>query len=753
MSETPNPGGAPEDLGRRGFFKVLLAAGGAMAVGVSMTGCAPWDAKTVAYFGRTGEFHPNAWVKIHPDDRVTLMLDRVEMGQGTSTSHATLLGEELEVDPRRIHVEHAPARRDYDNPDPALGFQITGGSTSTKESWEPLRKAGAAAREMLKMAAATEWGVPVAELAVEDGVVSHAASGRKTSYGKLVKAAVRMPIPGEVPLKPPSAMKYVGKSIGRLDAKPKVTGAAVYGIDVRVPNMLTAVVIRCPVIGGKPKSVEAAEAKAAPGVAAVVTIPNGVAVVAKSYWEARTAAKLVRVSWDEGPLAKLGSEALRRDYAARAKEDGKKIRDVGDIKSALRGGRVIEAVYEVPYLAHATMEPQNATAHVTRDRCEIWAPTQSPGLAMEEAIRVTGLPREAITVHTTAIGGGFGRRLAQDYVGEALHVSKAIGRPVKVVWSREDDMANDHYRPMTYNVLRGAVDAEGRIVGYWHRIVSQSIVAQIGETWIQAMGSSGMAQGFKAFLGRTAAGLYRSGTLTDQSAIEGAGDFSYTIPNMHVEHVPVDPGVPVGFWRGVGHSENAFIVESFLDELAHLGKKDPYEARRALLGGSPRHLGVLDRAAKEAGWGTPLPKGVGRGIALTRAFGSYCAQVAEVSVEGRRVHVRRVVAAIDCGMVVNPDLVRAQVESGILFGLSAALKQRVTFENGRVQQTNFHQYDSVRMFEAPKIEVHIVDSKEKPSGVGEPGLPPAAPAVTNAIFAVTGKRIRSLPIEPALKET
>jgi CO/xanthine dehydrogenase Mo-binding subunit len=742
-----------DDLGRRKFLEVLLAAGGAMAVGVSLPGCAPWDAKTVTHFGRTGEFHPNAWVKIHPDDRVTLVLDRVEMGQGTSTSHATLLGEELEVDPRRIHVEHAPARREYDNPNPDLGFQITGGSTSVRESWEPLRKAGATAREMLKMAAATEWGVSLAEITVEDGTVSHAASGRTTTYGKLVKTAVRMPVPGEIALKPPSAMKWIGKSVNRVDAKPKVTGAAVYGIDVHVPGMLTAVVIRCPVIGGKPTSVEAEQAKASPGVVAVVTIPNGVAVVAKTYWEARTAAKLVRVGWDEGALAKVSTEGLRREYAARAKESGKKIRNLGNTEAALRGGRMIQAVYEVPYLAHATMEPQNATAHVTRDRCIIWAPTQSPGLAMEEAIRVTGLPRDAITVHTTAIGGGFGRRLQQDYITEALHVSKELGRPVKVVWSREDDMTHDHYRPMTYNVLRGAVDAEGKIAGWWHRIVSQSIVSHVGETWIQAMGSPAMAQGFKAFLGRTAAGLYRGGTITDQSAIEGAGDFTYTIPNMRVEHVPVEPGVPVGFWRAVGHSENAFIVESFLDELAHAAKKDPYEVRRALLASSPRHLGVLDRAAKEAGWGTPLPKGTARGIALTRAFGSYCAQVAEVSVEGRAVRVKRVVAAIDCGMVINPDLVRAQVESGILFGLSAALKQRVTFKDGRVEQTNFHQYDSVRMFEAPKIEVHIVDSKEKPSGVGEPGLPPIAPAVTNAIFAATGKRVRTLPIEAALKET
>lgn len=751
MSE-PSIDAVPAATGRRGFLQVVLAAGGALALGVSLPACAPYDVKTVTHFGRTGQFHPNAWLKIFPNDRVVLVLDRVEMGQGTATSHAMLLGEELEVSPRRIEFEHAPARREYDNPSPDLGFQITGGSTSVHESWEPLRRAGAAAREMLKAAAATEWGVDVKELVVEDGVVSHAAAGKKASYGKLVKTASRMPIPDDVPLKAPGAMKWVGKSMTRIDAKAKVTGTAEYGIDVHVPGLLTAVVIRCPVLGGKPKGFEAARAKASPGVVDVVQIPNGVAVVAKTYWEARAAAKLVHVDWDEGPLAKVSTDSLRRDYAARAKEPANEVRSEGDAEAALRGGKVLEAVYEVPYLAHATMEPQNATAHVTRDRCQIWAPTQSPGLAMEEAIRITGLARDAITIHTTQIGGGFGRRLQQDFVTEALNVSKQLGKPVKVVWSREDDMANDFYRPMTYNVLRGAVDAQGRVTGWFHRIVAQSIVAQIGESWIQAMGPSGMPQGMKAFLGRTAAGFYKSGTMKDASVIEGAGDFAYSIPNVRAEHAIVEPGVPVGFWRGVGHSENAFIVESFLDELAHAAKKDPVELRRSLLTGSPRHLGVLDRAAKEAGWGTPLPKGLFRGVALTKAFGSWCAQVAEVSVEGKSVRVHRVVAAIDCGLVVNPDLVRAQIESGILFGLSAALKQRVTLKDGRVQQTNFHQYDAVRMFESPRIEVHIVDSKEPPSGVGEPGLPAVAPAVCNAIFAATGKRIRSLPIEAAMKE-
>lgn len=751
MSAAPFEPGAVE-AGRRGFLRAALGAGGALVLGVSLPACAPYDVKTVAHFGRTGQFHPNAWLTIFPDDRVMLVLDRVEMGQGTATSHAMLLGEELEVDPRRIVFEHAPAVREYDNPAPELGFQITGGSTSVHGSWEPLRRAGASAREMLKAAAATEWGVEVKDLSVEDGVVTHAATGRKASYGKLVKTASRMPVPGDVPLKAPEAMRWVGKSMARIDARAKVTGTAEYGIDVALPGMLTAVVLRCPVLGGVVKAFHAEEARAQPGVEAVVAIPNGVAVVARTYWEARRAARKVKVEWDEGALAKVSTESLRRDYAARAKQPGNEVRSDGDAEAALRSGKVVEAVYEVPYLAHATMEPQNATAHVTRDRCEIWAPTQSPGLAVEEAIRITGLDRDAISVHTTAIGGGFGRRLQQDYVSEALHVAKAVGKPVKVVWSREDDMTHDFYRPMTYNVLRGAVDAQGRVTAWWHRIVSQSIIAQIGATWIPAMAPSSWPQGLKAFLGRTAASFYESGSMTDPSAVEGAGDFAYSIPNIRAEHALVEPGVPVGFWRGVGHSENAFIVESFLDELAHAAKKDPVELRRALLAGSPRHLGVLERAAREAGWGTAPPRGVFRGVGVTKAFGSYCAQVAEVSVEGASVRVHRVVSAIDCGRVVNPDLVRAQVESGVLFGLSAALRQRITLKAGRVQETNFHRYDAVRMEETPRIEVHIVDSREPPTGVGEPGLPAVAPAVCNAIFAATGKRIRALPIEAALKE-
>jgi CO/xanthine dehydrogenase Mo-binding subunit len=736
---------------RRHFLRVALAAGGALALGVDLTGCTNFDPKTVAHYGRTHEFRPNAWLKILPDDRIVFLLDRVEFGQGTTTSHAALIADELEVDPAKITVEHAPASRDYDLPLLDLGFQSTGGSSSVRTSWEPLRKAGAVAREMLKAAAASEWDVPIEELKVDDGVISHAAKAKRTTYGKLLATACRQPVP-DPPLKPASQWKWIGKSVVRLDGRPKVDGSAVYGIDVRVPGMLTAVVVRSPVLAGKLKSFRADAAKAQPGVVDVFEIPTGVAVVAKSYWEARTASKKLDITWDEGPLAKTTTASLRADYAARAKSPGAKVQSAGDVEKAWSGGgKVLEAVYEVPYLAHATMEPQNATAHFTGNRCEVWAPTQSPGLVVEEVFRITHLDRGAIEVHTTHVGGAFGRRLMQDYVAEAVHCSMHTGKPVKVVWSREDDLTHDFYRPMTYNVLKGAIDASGKITGWFHRIVAQSPAAQTAEMMAQAAFPYGMPESMKAMLSRTAAGYYKSGTLPDMSVLDGAHDFAYAIPNLQVEHVTVDLPVPCGFWRAVGHSENVYIVESFVDELARAAGKDPLEVRRAMLAGSPQHLAVLDRAAKESGWGTPPPKGVSRGIAVCKAFGTYVAQVAEVSVEDG-VRVRRIVAAVDCGTVVNPDLVKAQVESAIVFGLSAALRQRVTLKDGKVEQTNFHTYEPVRMVESPKIEVHLIASDAPPQGAGEPGLPPLAPAVANAIFAATGKPVRTLPIEVAMAE-
>jgi isoquinoline 1-oxidoreductase subunit beta len=740
-------------LSRRGFLQVGAAAGGALLVGVHLSGCSRFDMRRrhmAEWAEQTGELQPNAWIRITRDNQIFFTLDRVEMGQGTMTSHAMMVAEELEVEPATLRVVHAGADRAYDNA--TLQFQVTGGSSSVVASWEPLRKAAAATREMLRGAAAALWDAKLGDCRAENGAIVHAPTGRRATYGELTEIAALLPIPDPA-LKPRSAFRVLGKSVPRVDARMKVDGTAIFGIDVVVPDMLNAVVVRSPVIAGKPRRFDGAAALREPGVRHVVEMPRGVAVVADKYWQARRAAALVEIQWDDGPLAGFDSESLRKKMAAIAEREAKEVRADGDFAAAQkRAAKTVDAVYEVPYLAHATMEPMNCAAHVTADRCDVWGPTQSPAMAREVAVAITSLPHSDVHVHNTLLGGGFGRRLFQDYVAEAVQLSKQIARPVKITWSREDDMQNDYYRPQTYNVLRGGVDAEGRPVAWFHRIVGQSIVAQSGPDWLASMTPDWVPRVLKASTGGSAAGMYARNWIADETSIEGAVSLPYDIDNLRVEYALHEPGVPVGFWRSVGHSENAFVVESFIDELAHAAGKDPYQFRRALLEDKPRHRGVLDLAAEKAGWGRPLPAGVGRGIAQHESFGSFCAEVAEVSVENGALRVHRVVAAIDCGLAVNPDLVAAQIESSVVFGLSAALKQAITFENGRVEQTNFHQYGMLRMHEMPVVEVHIVPSDGPPSGVGEPGLPPIAPAVCNAIFAATGLRIRRLPVESALRE-
>jgi CO/xanthine dehydrogenase Mo-binding subunit len=706
---------------RRGFLQVAALATGGLAVAFVLPGCHGVDPATAAQADKTGTFAPNAWIQITPDDQIRFLLDRVEMGQGTMTSHTTLVAEELDVEPARIHVEHAPVAPAYEG---ALGLQITGGSNSVASSWKPLRLAAATAREMLVGAAASAWEVPAAECAAENGAVVHRPSGRRQTFGQLCVRAAHQPVPANPRLKPPSEFRWIGKSVTRVDGRMKVDGTGIFGIDVTVPGLLGAHIFR---------------------------VPTGVAVVAEKYWQAKAAAARVKVTWDEGPLSGLSSAWLWEQYEKRAQKPGKTVRSDGDFDAAMaHGTKRVEAVYRVPYLAHATMEPMNATAWVRDGRCDIWAGTQAPGVAQEAARRITELPLEAIFVHTTLLGGAFGRRADPDFVADAVHVSNRLKRPVKVVWSREDDMSNDHYRPMTYNVMRGAVDARGDVGAYYHHIVAQSIVSQVAPVYLPAVPGAVPLRSLAEALGRSAGQMYERNVLTDPMAVEGASDFAYKIPDLRVEYSTMAPDIPVGAWRSVGNSENVFIAESFLDELIHAAGKDPYQARRAMLAAAPRHLRVLDLAAQKAGWGTPLPAGVFRGIAQAKSFGSYCAEVAEVSVTGNQVRVHRVVAAIDCGTVVNPDLVRAQIESAIVFGLSAALKQEITFARGRVEQRNFNTFRVLRMNEMPKVEVHIVPSEEPPSGVGEPGLPPLAPAVTNAIFAATSRRVRTLPIEKAL---
>jgi CO/xanthine dehydrogenase Mo-binding subunit len=734
-------------MSRRTFL--ISSASGALVVGCAFgpTGGAAWQD-----YRRRGEFRPNAWIRILPDNTVIFTLDRVEMGQGTTTSHAVLVCEELEVDPRKLTIEAADADRSYDNPDKQLKIQITGGSTSTSSSWQPLREAGATAREMLRRGAAAKWRVPVASCVASDGAIHHRPTGRVATYGELVKEASAQSV-SRVKLKDPRDWKWIGKSLDRLDARPKVDGSGVYGIDVTLPGLLTAVIVRPPVRGATLARLDATAARARRGVVDVIAMPQGVAVVATGYWEARTGADRLHIDWHEGHGAAIESSELVRSYERMAETRGPKtVRDDGDAyaATAARDGRtIVEAMYHVPYLAHAPMEPQNATAWLHDGRCEVWVPTQAAGIVRFRVADAIGFGQDDVAIHTTLIGGGFGRRLFADFAVEAACLAQRLDRPVKIIWSREDDQENDWYRPMATSRMRGAVE-RGAITGWLHRLVTQPVLFSEGGDFVGAMLPNGAPRALRRLVVDAAPRLFLRATMPDQTSSEGASDLPYAIPNLRVELITADTGIPTGSWRSVGHSHTAFVTESFLDELAHTAGLDPYRARRALLAGQPRQLAVLDLAADKAGWGTPLPAGVGRGIAVHESFESVCAQVIEASVEGNRVIVRRVVAAIDCGLAVNPGLVAAQVESAVIFGLSAALKQQITFKRGRVQETNFHNYRSLRMFECPVIETHIVPSTHDPTGVGEPGLPPVAPALCNAIFAVTGKRIRSLPIEAAL---
>jgi isoquinoline 1-oxidoreductase beta subunit len=696
-------------LTRRTLFKATLGAGLVVAVRPS------WARGEAA-------FAPNAWVRIAPDGTVTIVVAQAEMGQGVHTSLPMLVAEELDVDLSTVKLEVAPAN-DALYANPAIGFQATGGSTAVRAFYEPLRKAGAAAREMLVTAAAADWGVPAHECTTAQGVVQHAASGRSAPYGALAARAAALPVPGNPKLKDPASFRLVGKPVHRTDTRDKVNGRAVFGLDVQVPGMLTAVVARCPVFGGRAKGFDAAAAKGVKGVREVLAIRSGVAVVADGFWPARQGREALRITWDEGANAKASSAGIRQLFRRAASRAGIVARNEGNAARALAGAaRKVEAVYEVPFLAHATMEPMNCTAHVRADRAEVWVGTQAPTLAQKVVAGVTGLKPESVAVHTTLLGGGFGRRFEMDMVAEAAEVSKAVGAPVKVVYTREDDTRHDFYRPATYNVFRAGLDRQGRPIAWTHRVVGPSIFARAAPQWLDKTG-------------------------LDSTSVEGAANLPYAIPNLRVDWVRHDTAVPVGFWRSVGGSQNAFITESFVDELAHAARQDPFEFRRRLLEHHPRHRAVLELAAEKAGWGAPLPAGRARGIAVHESFGSYVAEVAEVSVAEGRVRVHRVVCAVDCGTVVNPDTVVAQMESGIVYGLTAALHGAITLERGRVQQSNFHDYPLLRLNEMPLVETHILPSTAAPGGVGEPGVPPAAPAVTNAVFALTGKRVRSLPIK------
>lgn len=728
-------------LSRRKLLVGTGLVGGGLILGFSLRGDKPWPQTA------EGSFQPNAWLQITPDDRVIFQLDKAEMGQGAYTGLATLIGEGLDYDPANMIVEMAGVHSAYNNP--ALGMQVTGGSTSLTSSWIPLQEAGAKARLMLMEAAAQRWQVSVSELSTDDGKVIHAASGGSASYGELADAAQEVPVPDQVQLKSADDYKWIGKDLPRIDSAAKVDGSAQFGVDVDLPNMKVAVVLRCPYFGGSLDSFQAEEALALPGVQKIFAIHNGVAVVADGYWQARQAANLVQVKWDKGPLAGLSSAEIRRQQEA-ALDNSKTIveaLDEGDADAAWEAAGQqndvvnLEAHYAAPFLHHSTMEPQNCTALVTGDHCEIWAPSQAPGFVQAIAAQFGGFDRDKVTVHTTLMGGGFGRRAMPDFAGEAAAIARQIpGVPVKLIWSREDDMRHDFYRPSTLHRFRGSVKADGEITVWRHRLVSASIIKGMAATLVGSYLPSWLPEAMARGIGRLA-GKVTAGR--DPTMAEGAV-IPYPVPNRKVDVALYDPGIPLGFWRSVGHSHNAFVVESFMDELAHAAGQDPVAFRRRYLQDHPRHLGVLDAVVKAAGWN----KDEGRhlGVAVHESFSSYSAQVVEVKREAQGLVVERVFCAVDCGYVVNPDIVLEQVESGIIYALSAALKPAVTIEDGRVLQSNFHDLPVLRMDETPDIQVVVVDSNEKPTGIGEIAVPPLAPALANALFAASGVRQRELPL-------
>jgi isoquinoline 1-oxidoreductase beta subunit len=704
-------------LHRRDFLKQSATGGVSLVIGLHL----PRKFEALAAERTAESAALNAWVHIAHDDSVTLLIDKSEMGQGVVTSLAMLLAEELEFDWKKVKTEFAPAAPAYFNP--LFGLQGTGGSTSIRASWGPLTKAGAAAREMLIAAAAQQWYVEPSACHAENGAVVHNATNKRLGYGALVEQAAKLPVPANPALKDPKDYKYIGKPLKRLDTPGKITGQAGFGIDVRLPGIQHAVVARCPVFGGKVKSFDASKAKTVRGVKQVVQISTGIAVVADNTWSAMQGRRALQIAWEEGANAALSTDTIRKLYLEQAEKPGAIARKDGDADAALAtAAKRVEAAYELPFLAHATMEPMNCAADVRLGSCDIYAPTQFQTFVQITGAKITGLKPEQVRVHTTYLGGGFGRRAEQDFITEAVEISKAAGAPVQVTWSREDDMQHDYYRPAVYSKLVAGLDADGWPVAWKSRIVSPSIMSRF-------------------FPGSVKNGI-------DESSVEGQANSKYGIPNILVEYALTETGVPVGFWRSVGNSQNGFITECFVDELAKAGGKDPFEFRRKLLANAPRHLGVLELAASKAGWGQSLPAGRTRGIAVVESFGSFVAEVAEVSVDRAQgeARVHRVVCAVDCGRHVNPDTIEAQMEGGIAYGLTAALKGQITIEKGRVQQSNFHDYEMLRLNGMPEVEVHIVPSNEAPGGVGEPGTPPIAPAVCNAIFAATGKRLRRLPI-------
>ena len=705
-------------VSRREFLIAGAAAGGGLLLGWHV------DAR-----GATSpDFAPNAFIRIGTDGRVTMIMGQVEMGQGMYTAMPMLLAEELEVGLDQVRLEHAPPDdKLYANP--IFGFQATGGSTSVKGLYLPMRRAGATARTMLVAAAAKRWNVDPASCRAERGAVIHTPSHRRLRYGALAAAAATLPIPDNVALKRPEDFKLIGTRAKRLDTPAKVNGTAQFGIDVRLPGMKIATVAASPVLGGTVAGLDEAKGMAIAGVRQIVKLDDVVAVVADHMWAAKQGLAALSIRWDDGPNAKVSTADVVQELDAASQQPGVVARKEGDAAAAIAGAAgKLEAVYQAPFLAHTTMEPINCTVHVRPDGCEVWTGSQVLARVQATAAQVTGLPLEKVVVHNHLLGGGFGRRLEVDYVTQAVRIARQVEGPVKIVWTREEDVQHDVYRPYYYDRIAAGLDVQGKPTAWTHRLVGPSILA------------------------RWAPPAFRNGL--DGDALDGAVHLQYDIPAILVEYVRhEEPVLNTGFWRGVGVTHNTFVIESFIDELAAAAKQDPVAYRRALLGKSPRARAVLDLAAQAAGWGRPLPARRGRGVALMYSgWDTYVAQVAEVAVsDAGDVRVQRIVCAVDCGTVVNPDIVKAQIEGGVVFGIGGALWGEITLKNGRVEQSNFNNYRTLRMNETPLIEVHLVRNLEPPGGIGEPGTAVTAPALANAIFAATGKRIRKLPLVPALK--
>ena len=712
---------AEHNVSRRLVLKAGAAIGGGLMIGWR------WESSAAAAADDATLFAPNAFVRIDRQGKVSIVSPMAEMGQGVYTALPMLVAEELDADMSNVTVEHSPPSDKLYGNAFLGGVQTTGNSSSIRAFYVPLRQAGAAARAMLVAAAAEKLNVDASALITEPGFVVEAAGKRRIAYGELTDAAAKMPVPTDVKLKDPSAFRIVGTPAKRLDVAGKVDGTAVFGIDVKLPGMQIATVAASPVFGGTLASLDEAAALKVPGVHQVAKLDNAVAVIAEHYWAAKKGLEAANPKFDDGPNASLTTADVVAALAKASERQGAVAKNEGDVVSALANAATkVEATYEAPFLAHATMEPMNCTVEVTADGCDIWVGTQIPTVAQQAVAQTLGLKQEAVRLHNHLLGGGFGRRLEYDFIVQAALIAKQAKQPVKVVWSREEDIQHDMYRPYYYDRLSAGLDEEGMPIAWSHRIVGSSIMARF------------FPPAFKDGI--------------DPDAVDGAVDMPYAIANKRVEYVREEPpGIPTAFWRGVGPTHNVYVIESFIDELAAIAKKDPVDYRRAMLGNNPRALHVLNRAAEIAGWGKPLAGRRGRGVCVHNTFGSFMSQVAEVTVsKSGEVHVDRVVCVVDTGVAVNPDIIVAQMQSGIIFGITAALWGEITLKNGRVEQSNFTDYKMLRINEAPIIEVEVVKSSADPGGIGEPGTTSLAPAVLNAVYAATGVRLRKLPINAAL---